>query len=191
MALIGDNCEEILLKNQQVYVDERGRIGLVPTVLSKISDRCGTIPLTGKVVSYFSAREQDYVNIGQYPLDGGHCVSPSEIICLSQAESRHEHDDIPEQHQMTSNLAIKGQGSLDEKISSPRINRNGQYVLDYEKISENESNAEEESPVRISLKDCRSSFRKSAGRINIRCSVPQAPKDNISVPNEENLITEH
>lgn len=90
MALFNKNRQDILLKNQQVFVDEKGRVGLVPTVMNRISDRCGAIPLEGKVISYFSAREQDFVNISQYPLDRDYVVHPDDIICLTPPPSSNE-----------------------------------------------------------------------------------------------------
>ena len=136
MVLIGENCQDILLKNQQVFVDEKGRVGLVPTVMNRISDRCGAIPLEGKVISYFSAREQDFVNIGQYPLDRDYVVHPDDIICLTPPLSSNEPViSSQEQPMMPESLAIKAQGSLDAnfgKCMSPRVTSNGMYVLDYE-----------------------------------------------------------
>ena len=54
-TLNGDNHDEILLKNQEIYLNEKGRLGLVPTILNKISDR--GFQLNGQIVSYFSAKE--------------------------------------------------------------------------------------------------------------------------------------
>ena len=85
---------------------------------------------------------------------------------------------------MNESLAIKAQGSLEANIGkcqSPRVTSNGMYVLDYEQVSENGSEAEEDDAPRIPLKDCRASFRRSAGRINIHCSVPQPTKDSPNV----------
>ena len=93
-------------------MDEKGRVGLVPTVMNRISDRCGAIPLEGKVISYFSAREQDFVNIGQYPLDRDYVVHPDDIICLTPPPSSNEPVSSSERPMMNESLAIKAQDSL-------------------------------------------------------------------------------
>lgn len=165
-------------------MDEKGRVGLVPTVMNRISDRCGAIPLEGKVISYFSAREQDFVNIGQYPLDRDYVVHPDDIICLTPPLSSNEPVSSSERPMMNESLAIKAQGSLEAnvgKCQSPRVTSNGIYVLDYEQVSENASEAEDDDAPRIPFKDCRASFRKSTGRINIHCSVVQPTKDSPNV----------
>ena len=72
--------EEILFKDCEVYVNENGKIGLMPTILHKIQDVC-PVPLQGQLVSYYSTRKQNFVNLGQFPLkDTEHAVSPSEIV---------------------------------------------------------------------------------------------------------------
>ena len=72
-TLHGDDHDEILLKNQEVYVDEEGRVGVVPTILNKIADR--GFHLQGQIFSYYSTRVQEYVHVGTCPIDSALAVS--------------------------------------------------------------------------------------------------------------------